>query len=131
MRRELEVKFRERGLPICTAFPHNLCGIGVHPRRWLVQARLALVRADRSGRRPDPLRVEQVKEKFGCLRFYTNTCTELIQALIEAAEDESLRTCEVCGQPGAFRKDKCQAMCDRHANEAFNEGQGLHGESCA
>jgi hypothetical protein len=43
--------------------------------------------------------VLQVKEKLGGLRFYPNYNNDPISALIEAAEIESFRTCEVCGQP--------------------------------
>jgi hypothetical protein len=44
--------------------------------------------------------VTQVKEKFGGVRFYVNHRTDAIRKRIEAAETESLRTCEVCGQSG-------------------------------
>jgi hypothetical protein len=43
----------------------------------------------------------QVKEKFASLRFYMSCYTDDISELIEKAEDESSRTCEVCGKPGA------------------------------
>ena len=45
-------------------------------------------------------RAVQVKEKFGGLRFYIDNGSEAIQDLIEAAETESLCTCEDCGLPG-------------------------------
>lgn len=48
----------------------------------------------------EPLQVEQVKEKFGELRVYTNWSTPAIEAAIEAAQERSRRTCELCGQPG-------------------------------
>lgn len=59
----------------------------------------------------DPeLIVQQVKEKFGGLRFYfnlsencSNEAGEAIYALVEAAEAASYKICEQCGEPGAPR----------------------------
>jgi hypothetical protein len=49
-------------------------------------------------------RAEQVKEKFGTLRFYISGAHELIHEAvyerINQAEIESSRTCEHCGEPG-------------------------------
>ncbi len=42
----------------------------------------------------------QIKEKFGGLRFYVGEVSEECRARITAAEEESERTCEVCGSPG-------------------------------
>jgi hypothetical protein len=44
-----------------------------------------------------------VKEKFGELRFYMTGYNDEIDKLIDAAEDLSARTCEICGQPGELR----------------------------
>lgn len=46
--------------------------------------------------------LNQVKEKFGGLRFYTGACSNEQYEAITAAERESLRTCEQCGAPGGF-----------------------------
>jgi uncharacterized protein with HEPN domain len=60
----------------------------------------------------DPnLVVSQLKEKMGLLTVYFNA-TELASSEIEAATDaalheareESKRTCEICGAPGAYKK---------------------------
>jgi hypothetical protein len=49
--------------------------------------------------------VLQVKEKFGGLRFYVNCRRNFpIRHRIDAAIQESLHTCEICGQPGELRK---------------------------
>jgi len=45
----------------------------------------------------DGFSVEQVKEKFGTLRFYTRNSTKEIDKLIDKAEVRSEMTCEVCG----------------------------------
>lgn len=64
----------------------------------------------------EPFNVEQVKEKFGGLRFYTNWETKKIRDLIMKAEKKSYKTCERCGEPGKQRDggwivtlcDKCE-----------------------
>jgi len=58
----------------------------------------------------------QVKEKFGTLRFYMNSCTDEMDRLIEEAEALSAKTCEVCGNEGHIRPGKwIQTLCERHA----------------
>lgn len=41
--------------------------------------------------------VQQVKEKFGGLRYYTSSYDDAIQELINDAEKEADETCERCG----------------------------------
>lgn len=43
--------------------------------------------------------IDQIKEKFGGLRFYSSS-TDIIDKLITEAEDKSFKTCEDCGKPG-------------------------------
>mgnify|MGYP001599213963 CR=1 FL=1 len=43
---------------------------------------------------------DQVKEKFGGLRFYVHGCTAKGNKLIEVAEHKSFRICELCGKRG-------------------------------
>ena len=49
---------------------------------------------------PEGFEVEQVKSKFGTLRFYPNFGNEKIYERITQAEEESAVTCEDCGKPG-------------------------------
>jgi hypothetical protein len=50
--------------------------------------------------------IHQVKEKFGGLRFYTGAITEEGDRLVAAAEEESYRTCEICGkQDGSVKTE--------------------------
>jgi hypothetical protein len=42
--------------------------------------------------------VEQVKEKFGGLRFYVYGASDAIFKRIDQAEEQSLQTCENCGE---------------------------------
>lgn len=52
----------------------------------------------------EDVRAEQVKEKFGGLRFYIDGCTEenhkQVYDIIAKYEDMSYETCEWCSKPG-------------------------------
>jgi hypothetical protein len=63
--------------------------------------------------------VEQVKEKYGGLRYYFNTLTDhtSIEAIVSDYEARSKHTCEVCGEPGktdAFGTFWLNTLCDKH-----------------
>lgn len=63
---------------------------------------------------PDPPRVDQVKEKFGGLRFYVSHGSHDVHALIETAEHASFHTCQDCGSPGQLRPGSwSRTLCDR------------------
>ena len=65
-----------------------------------------------------PFEVVRVREEGGGLRVYANGGTDAICERIEAAQEESLRTCEVCGQPGLRRRNRwVRIRCDEHAGE--------------
>lgn len=66
----------------------------------------------------------QCKEKFGGLRFYV--CTpddadgDLAYKLIDDAEAESVKICELCGCPGSTRKYSeywIRTVCDQCASK--------------
>lgn len=59
--------------------------------------------------------LRQIKEKFGSLRVYVLNTDEAINARIAEAEDESTRTCRVCGAPGELRHGGwIKVLCDKH-----------------
>lgn len=65
---------------------------------------------------------EQVKEKFGTLRFYTSGGDRLTQGMIWFAEGMSGRVCETCGKPGQRRGGGwIRTLCDEHQVERKNE----------
>ena len=68
---------------------------------------------------PDRLKVYQVKEKFGTLRFYTSGTTKDEDVIIRNAENMSGETCEVCGEPGSVRSQGwwLTCWCDKHFEE--------------
>ena len=52
--------------------------------------------------KPDGVIVQQVKEKFGTLSFYTGPAPEEYHQMIREAENESAKICETCGNPGTL-----------------------------
>ena len=62
--------------------------------------------------------VEQVKEKFGTLRFYYRGGDKYIDGLVSMAESMTEFTCEECGAPGKSRRGGwIRTLCDKHAEE--------------
>jgi hypothetical protein len=63
-------------------------------------------------------RTMKVKEKFGALTFYlstTESARNSIRALITAASEKSLITCERCGAPGVLHQgDYWHTACEAH-----------------
>lgn len=60
--------------------------------------------------------VEQIKEKYGQLRFYYHPWDPLIEDIVERYEDRSAYICESCGAPGCLRTDLfwVQTLCEEH-----------------
>jgi hypothetical protein len=66
------------------------------------------------------VRILQIKEKFGGLRFYVNGANEQIHELISEYEDNSLYICEVCGEPGTLHVTGhwYQTRCSKHKGDS-------------
>jgi hypothetical protein len=63
-------------------------------------------------------RADQVKEKFGTLRFYMTALTDEMYEAIQSAEAASAETCELCGASGVLRSEGWfKTLCDRHHEE--------------
>ena len=59
---------------------------------------------------------DQVKEKFGTLRFYYSGGDDYIRGMVSMAESMSGCTCEECGKPGGRRGGGwIVTLCDEHA----------------
>lgn len=57
--------------------------------------------------------VDQVKEKYGSLRFYFHGGDEYIRGLVKMVEYLSESTCEICGNPGKIKDDgRIKVRCD-------------------
>lgn len=62
--------------------------------------------------------VDQIKEKFGGLRFYYSGGDEKIDGMVTMAESWAAHTCETCGKPGKSRDGGwIQTLCDEHEAE--------------
>lgn len=58
---------------------------------------------------------DQVKEKFGTLRFYMSSYNEEIEKIIDEAERKSAITCDECGRPGTLGgKGWLATRCEEH-----------------
>jgi len=56
---------------------------------------------------------EQIKEKYGSLRYYLSHSTTVMEAIISFAEDMSAHICEECGHPGRRRNGGwIKTLCD-------------------
>lgn len=61
------------------------------------------------------IRVRQIKEKFGTLRFYVTPASDYQKGLISMAAAMSERICELCGAPGMLRLGaQMQTLCASH-----------------
>jgi hypothetical protein len=62
--------------------------------------------------------VEQIKEKFGGLRFYYQGGDEQIHGMVRMAEVWASTACEECGAPGERRSGGwIRTLCDFHETE--------------
>jgi hypothetical protein len=62
--------------------------------------------------------LDQVKEKFGTLRFYYTGGDDIIDGMVRMAESMSAVTCETCGNPGRTRgRGWIYTACDVHSKE--------------
>jgi hypothetical protein len=61
--------------------------------------------------------LDQVKEKFGTLRFYYSGGDDKIDGMVRMAESMSGVTCEVCGNPGTTEGPGwITTLCEEHRN---------------
>lgn len=65
---------------------------------------------------------EQVKEKFGSLRFYAKTHSSEQRVMIDMATAMSERVCEECGGVGMkYSIGWMRTLCEEHADQAYGE----------
>ncbi len=62
--------------------------------------------------------VNQIKEKFGGLRFYYSGGDDVIDGMVRMAESWAAHSCEECGAPGKSREGGwIRTLCDTHEAE--------------
>jgi hypothetical protein len=65
--------------------------------------------------------LDQVKEKFGTLRFYYSGGDDYISGLVSMAESMSGITCETCGKPGTSTGGSwIKTACLEHGGQDYN-----------
>jgi hypothetical protein len=64
------------------------------------------------------VKAQQVKEKFGGLRFYVQGGDDYTRGIVAMAEQMSGLTCEECGAPGTTGGSGwINTLCETHRNE--------------
>jgi hypothetical protein len=62
--------------------------------------------------------IDQVKEKFGRLRFYLSKEDDVMHGMVSMAEHMSGQICETCGNRGETRGGSWMVtLCDKHHEE--------------
>jgi hypothetical protein len=73
----------------------------------------------------DDFQVDQIKEKFGSLRFYCSRPLDIgVREIISKYEDLSTKICTVCGEHANRYKDadgRFHLLCEPHINELGNK----------
>ena len=69
------------------------------------------------------LTVDQIKEKYGGLRFYISYGNDEILDLIDKFEEKSYKICEICGKEGELKVTRgwYSTLCENHRAERENE----------
>jgi len=123
MKEKLSNKLREK-------YPNLYQNYGGDPRKtcmaWGVECGDGWYQLiDELSAKLEPLGVvaAQVKEKFGGLRFYLETGSDEAWDLVSKAEEQSLKTCERCGEKGRPRgggwiKTLCDECEEKDRNNA-------------
>jgi hypothetical protein len=76
----------------------------------------------------DEVYVDQIKEKFGRLRFYLSKEDNVIHGMVTLAEYMSGHTCEMCGERGQLRTGSwLVTLCDMH--DQARTGKIPHGHT--
>lgn len=72
----------------------------------------------KQGKEIAQVEVNQIKEKFGGLRFYYSGGDETISGMVRMAESWADIACEVCGAAGTRRSGGwIRTLCDKHEEE--------------
>ena len=70
---------------------------------------------NRDGKKVAQVTADQVKEKFGTLRFYTSGGDDYTRGVEAMAEAMSSRVCEQCGAPGKTNAEGwLTTLCEEH-----------------
>ncbi len=83
--------------------------------RFLIGDLLQRIAATLTDEEKQDFQVTQIKEKYGTLRLHSYAGSDRIDALVDAAEQASEITCDVCAARGRIRNDGWVSVrCDEH-----------------
>jgi len=68
---------------------------------------------------------DQVKEKFGTLRFYYSGGDDVIEGMVSMAESMTHRTCEDCGCPGEQRSGSYVRTLCKTCDDKWKTSMGV------
>lgn len=109
--------FKEKDLPpeqsnMCWGFE---CNDGWYN---IIYTLCCLIEVHQKSQKSDytPVVVQQVKEKFGTLRFYYTGGDDTVSGMVAYAEAISGMTCQVCGDRGTtdWKKSWVRTTCSKH-----------------
>ena len=109
--------FKEKDLPpeqsnMCWGFE---CSDGWYN---IIFTLCSLIQIHQKSQKPDykPVVVQQVKEKFGTLRFYYTGGDDTVSGMVAYAEAISGITCEICGDRGTtdWKRSWVRTLCSKH-----------------
>lgn len=110
MKDELEKKLRDKYSSLFPANLHLEIGDGWYNVIEKMAAKLSMIQV-----KSEPIKIGQIKEKFGSLRIYLDSYDEesndLTYEIIRDAETESGKTCELCGNPGTIVSPRHWLVC--------------------
>jgi hypothetical protein len=128
----LNLEDLEKQYPLC--FKHKGCcmyGVEIQPG-WNKIIHVLLGRLeDHLAANPEkfidcefPFRIDQIKEKFGTLRFYVSgAASDEMMMDIDDAEVQSANTCEVCAKRGVVHVSKggfwLKTLCSECAKDEY------------
>lgn len=109
--------FKEKDLPpeqsnMCWGFE---CSDGWYN---IIFTLCSLIQIHQKSQKPNykPVVVQQVKEKFGTLRFYYTGGDDTVSGMVAYAEAISGITCEICGDRGTtdWKRSWVRTLCSKH-----------------
>ena len=114
---EVFVATLEKQHPVMFSQPYG--GVAVGKGWWpIIQALCKNIDSWVKFSKCQPVVVEQIKEKFGGLRFYYSGGDQQISGMVRMAEAWADHSCEECGAPGRQRSGGwIRTLCDEHEAE--------------
>ena len=125
--RDIDIKFNEMAVQLkagdSTLFDESMKDM--LNRDWVEKRKQELIDLPlREIKECPQVTLDQVKEKFGTLRFYYTGGDDYISGLVSMAESMSGVTCEECGKPGtSTRGGWIKTACKEHGGVDYEENE--------